>query len=473
MATTRREFLELAGAAAATSLMGGCASVQTCVTEGALPAPPPGLACRSDYIFENWSHTIRFQPRRYCRPRTEADVAALVKDALAQGTHVRTQGAGHSFSQLLPTRDTLLSLDDLERPIRVEGTRVSVPGGMRLKRIIPELRQRGLAFRNLGSITEQSIAGAFSTGTHGTGLKRGAVSTQVVGLRLVDGHGEVREIGEHDVEELAAARINLGALGIITEVTLDCVPDYQLEYSAYLTTFDEVLGEIERLVAENDRFLLWWFVPPFCPRDAVVVITKNPVDAPKGKLARTAAGSGAKLSAKRLSKGERELRQAVRETPAKGFKLIRRYVGPYNEVLTIPLLPVFHRECEYAIPVDRTVEALRAMREVIDEGDTSLLLPVEVRFVAQDDILLSPCNRGPVCYIGATTLVNSSEVFERFEPLMRALGGRPHWGKNFTLTQREVAQDLYPATYERFRAVRERFDPKRVFSNSLLAELFP
>jgi L-gulonolactone oxidase len=157
----------------------------------------------------------------------------------------------------------------------------------------------------------------------------------------------------------------------------------------------------------------------------------------------------------------------------RGFTRIRHVVSRYDEALTIPLLPVFHRECEYAIAVEKTVEALKAMREVLEEGDFSLTLPVEVRFVAKDDILLSPCHGRDVCYIGASTLLNSTEAFERFEPIMKSLGGKPHWGKNFTITQREVAQDMYPATYETFRAVRDQFDPKRVFANSMLNELFP
>ncbi|HEV7501219.1 MAG TPA: FAD-binding protein, partial [Vicinamibacteria bacterium] len=175
---TRRDFMQAAGAAAAGGLLG--AACQPCSTNvaGQVLAPVSGVACSTTHTFENWSHTISFQPRRFCRPRTEAEVVAIVKDALATKTHVRTQGAGHSFAQLLPTSDTLLTLDDLSLPITVEGRRATVPAGIRLKNLIPELRARGLGLRNLGSITEQSIAGAFSTGTHGTGIGLGAMATQ-------------------------------------------------------------------------------------------------------------------------------------------------------------------------------------------------------------------------------------------------------------------------------------------------------
>jgi L-gulonolactone oxidase len=471
MTTTRREFVERAGLAAAMGLAcGPTRSPGSVLCDQSLAANAP-LSSPS-HTFTNWSQTIQFQADRFCMPRTEQQLVDIVKEARSAGTCVRTQGAGHSFNSLLLTKDTLVSLDALERPITVQGNRVTIPGGMRLKCAIEQLRKRGLAFRNLGSITEQSIAGAFSTGTHGSGLRLGAIPTQVVGVRLVTGNGDVHTITENDTRDLAAARINLGALGIITEVTLECVPDYKLEYSAYLTRLDDVLGEIDALNSENDRVVLWWTLMPLVPRDTVVLITKNSVGGPRGTLARTASVRAGELP-RRLPKDQQELGEVARTAPARGFNRIRHVVSPYDEALTIPLLPVFHRECEYAFPVEKTVEALKAMREIVEEGDLTVTLPVEVRFVAQDDILLSPCNSGPVCYIGASTLLNSTEVFERFEPLMKSLGGRPHWGKNFTLSRKEVAQDLYPATYETFRQVRDQYDPKRVFANSMLKGLFP
>ena len=469
-AVTRRDFMQAGAAAAGGLLAAACHPCRTDVA-GSILEPVTGVNCSTTHTFENWSHTITFQPRRFCRPRTEAEVVTIVKDALATKTHVRTQGAGHSFAQLLPTRDTLLTLDDLSVPITVDGHRATVPGGIRLKNLIPELRARGLGLKNLGSITEQSIAGAFSTGTHGTGVGLGAISTQVVGMQLVDGHGDLRTITEHDAEHLSAARINVGALGIITQVTLDCVKDYQLEYSAYLTTLDAVLRHIDQLVQENDRVLFWWFLLPGCPRDTAVLITKNVVGHQVSDILKQPSADAIPASSQVLSKDPAILRKFSMQARKDEFKRIIHYVGPYNQVLTIPLLPLFHRECEYAIPVAKTVEAIRAMREFVEEGELSLLLPVEVRFVAKDDILLSPCHEGPVSYIGASTLVNSTEVFERFEPLMKRLGGRPHWGKNYTIT-RDEAMQMYPSTYKRFCDVRDAFDPNRVLANSMLTDLF-
>jgi L-gulonolactone oxidase len=153
-----------------------------------------------------------------------------------------------------------------------------------------------------------------------------------------------------------------------------------------------------------------------------------------------------------------------------GFRRVWHMEGDYDEMLTLPLLPIFHTECEYAIPHAHSVKALQAFRAVVEENDFKLKLPIEVRFTAGDDILLSPGNNGPVCYVGASTEDNTAEVFARFEPLMRTFEGRPHWGKHFTLTRKDI-QGMYPATYDSFVDLRNALDPDKVFSNSLLREL--
>jgi FAD/FMN-containing dehydrogenase len=434
--------------------------------------------CTSNHTFENWAHTLKFRPQRFCQPRTEESLAAIVKEAKQAGRHVRTQGAGHSFSQLLATQDTLVSLDHLERPTTRNGRRVTVAGGMRLKRLVEVLAELGLGLENMGSITEQSIAGAISTGTHGTGLRLGAISTQIVGARLVTGTGDVRTITEQDARELSAVRIGIGALGIITETTLECVDHYQLEYTAYLTSFDEVIDKIDVLNQENVRVLFWWLVPSIGPRDRVIVITKNPIGHPPGILGSASemvvpAIPGLRRPTLPQDAGDLQSMLVALFGGGSGpFKKIWHMTGDYNEILTIPLLPVFHRECEYAIPVSHTAAALKEFRRVVEEGDFALSLPVEVRFVAKDDILLSPANGRDVCYIGASTQTNATEVFERFEPIMKDYEGKPHWGKNFTLTQAEVVK-MYPGTYDTFKQVRDELDPSGVFRNMLLDDLFP
>ena len=240
--------------------------------------------CKTGHKFKNWSHTLKFKPRQFCKPKTEQRIAEIVKEARARHGCVRTQGAGHSFSQLLPTDDTLVSLDDMDNEwIAVQGKEVRVPAGMRLKDLVKALKKEKLALKNLGSITEQSIAGAVSTGTHGTGLTLGSISTHIVAAKLVDGLGNVVTLPKGD-PRLRAASLGLGAVGILTEVTLECVDLYKLEYNAYVGKFDDAMAILDRLAVENERVLLWWLVPLF-DRDEVVILTKNKPGTPPGALA--------------------------------------------------------------------------------------------------------------------------------------------------------------------------------------------
>ena len=474
MPITRRDFVQQAGLALASGLVAdGCRTVSV-KSPATAPGSVAGVACEMSPEFKNWSQTIELRPRQFCKPTSESEVVALVKHAIDTGTHIRTQGSRHSFAQLLVTGDTLVTLKGMKGSISVSGHRVTVPAGIPLEDLVDELKKRGLGMRNLGSIMKQSIAGAFSTGTHGSGITFGAIPTQVVGMKLVDGQGSVRTITDQppDNDDLRAARINVGVLGIITDVTLECVDFYKLDYAAYVTNFDEIIANIDQLVAENDRVVVWWLLmsDDKDKRNTCILITKNSLDHPVSSVLPQPEGKISQCDP--LSKDLSLLLAMIGKTPKKGFKLINRCRDDYYKVLTLPLFPVYHRECEYAIPAGSAVAALKSMREIVQEGAITLSLPVELRWVAQDNILLSPCYNGPVCYIGASTLLNSTEVFERFEPLMKSLGGRPHWGKCYTVTQEEVAK-MYPTTYETFRTVREKYDKNRVFANTLLSELFP
>jgi FAD/FMN-containing dehydrogenase len=434
--------------------------------------------CRSGHVFTNWARTLEFKPRQFCKPRTEAAIVEIVNEARRTHGCVRTQGAGHSFSQLLATNDTLVSLDEMDQnnTYRIDnGTEVSVSAGIRLKDLIVKLKGEGLALKNMGSVTEQSIAGAALTGTHGTGIRLGALPTQILAARMVTGDGNVVMLDKGD-PRLKAACLSLGALGIMTKLTLDCVPYYSLDYNVYVGKFDDVMASLDQLVEENVRVLLWWLVPLF-GRDDVIIITKNPLGHPPGLLAnaesRVPPSLGLPLAP--LGKGIDSLLSAVAAqglgTGGGTFKKIWHMRSGYENVLTLPLLPIFHTECEYAIPAANAAPAMQAFREVVEENDFKIRLPVEVRFTAADDQLLSPCNKGPVCYIGASPEGNTAEVFARFEPLMWRFGGRPHWGKHFTLS-RDAIKSMYGANYDAFVAERDAMDPERVFSNSFLTELF-
>jgi len=419
--------------------------------------------CKTGKTFKNWAETIEFKPQFYCHPRSAAAVLSIVQRAAASQKHVRVQGNGHSWSQFVQTQDNLLQLDLMGDAITVDGNRVSMNAGIKLEKLVERLRDVNLALRNTGSILKQSIAGAVSTGTHGTGIGLGNFATQVVGLTLVTMRGgvpTVLSLPAEGADLFSAARVSMGALGVITQVTLDCVPFYDVELKAWKAKFADISTQaaIDDLIAANQRARLWWFLPPLAGAEIIVTTMR---DIPNGPDTPFPQALFSFLEF--LGDGTRQNPMTLR--------------GPYHRMLTLPFEELKHRECEYAIPVAKTAEALNAIKEIIDEGDFKTDLPIEIRFVKGDDIMMSPANGGDVCYIGVNTKAHNedpsaNELFARFEPLMKQLGGRPHWGKHFTLTPDDLTR-MYGANYENFKAVRHELDPTGLFENSLIRNLFP
>jgi L-gulono-1,4-lactone dehydrogenase len=429
---------------------------------------------KTNHTFENWAHTLKFKPERFCEPHSEQEVEAVVKDVLVRGGKVRTYGGGHSWSHFVVSDDTLIQLDRLDQPETHEPqkSRYTVQAGMRLKDLIRNLRKVARGMKNIGSITEQSIAGAISTGTHGTGSRLQNISASIVGMRLVTGTGDVRTITDTDIDLLNAARVSIGALGIITAVTIEYVPLYDLEYRAYWCKLTDVIDKFDILNHENERFLVWWLVAPIGSKDNCIVVTMNPPGTPAGLLGQAGTVPAGAVDRDPLPMDTNDLTSFVMKClPNKPFQQFLKHTGRYDQILTLPLLPVLHRELEYALPAENASEALTLLRRFFEEADISTTLPVEVRFVAKDDSWLSPANGREVCYIGVSTQPNANEVYARVEPLMKELKGRPHWGKHFSLTRKEVEQ-MYPDTYDKFRNLRKEMDPHGIFANTLIRHFF-
>lgn len=437
------------------------------------PEIPEMPLYKQNHTFTNWAHTLKFKPELFGNPETEEEVIRVVKDAIASGRILRTHGGTHSWSDIVVTDGILINLDKLNAGrADIPNRRYTVQAGIRLKDLIRNLASEGLALKNIGSVTEQSIAGAISTGTHGTGLRLQNMSQSIVEMKLVTGTGDLLKITGADRDLLDAARVSIGALGIITEVTIECVPLYDLEHTVYWCKFNDVIDKIDVLNEENERFLIWWLVAPFGSKEDVIVVTNNSLQTPPGILSGAEIMAGNFVDRDPLPMDTNDVMSFLMHLlPSQPFQQILKHRGRYDKVLTIPLLPVFHRECEYAIPAEHTSAALRRLKRVIQECDISTTLPVEVRFVARDTSLLSPARGKDVCYIGVATQPNANEVYARFEPIMKDFGGRPHWGKHFSLRRSEVAA-MYSDSYDAFREIRQRLDPQGIFGNTLLRELF-
>jgi L-gulono-1,4-lactone dehydrogenase len=398
------------------------------------------------------------------RPGSTAEVAALVKQARADGRTVKPVGSGHSFTGTALTEGTRLRLDALADLVSVDGRLVTVQAGMPLQVLNATLAEHGLALPNLGDIDAQTIAGALATGTHGTGAKLGCLSTFVEALTLVDGTGEVVH-AEGDV--LRAAKVGLGALGVVTEVTLRCVDAFVLRADEGLGTIAEVFAGLDEHIAGNDHFEMYWF--PYTDRlqtkaNNRVAVSDRPLGRLKGWfdddfLSNTVFGAACRVG--------RRFPGTVRTIARVEARALspRVYTAPSHEVFCTPRRVRF-TEMEYAVPRDALTEAFTELRRIVDRLPFPVIFPVELRFSAADDIWLSHGYGRDSAYIAIHQYVGMpyEPYFKAFEKVARELGGRPHWGKLHWRTAEDL-KPVYPH-FDDFRAVRDRLDPDRVYANA-------
>lgn len=421
--------------------------------------------------WQNWARTARVRPIRVERPRSPEGVQRAVRAAVKQGLRVKAVGAGHSFTGIAVAPDVLLDLDDLQGLVRADaGTgRVTLLAGTRLHRIPALLEPLGLAMQNLGDIDRQSISGAISTGTHGTGAGFGGIATQVTGATLITADGDFLRVDEeHNAELLPAVALGLGALGILVEVTLQCVPAFLVQAIDEPLPLEELRESLDERAAASDHFEFFWF-----PHTDIALTkrqTRLPGDAPREPLPPV----GRWLDETLLSNGVFRLvcgasRAVTAITP--GFNRIavkltgdRAYTDASHRVFTQSRTVRF-REMEYALPAGDTLAAFDEVRALIQKRGWRIEFPIEVRFAASDDLWLSTAHDRATGYIAVHRYWRNdpSEYFREVERIMLAHGGRPHWGKMHTLDAAAL-RERYPR-FDDFLAVRERLDPERRFAN--------
>ncbi|WP_182113054.1 MULTISPECIES: D-arabinono-1,4-lactone oxidase [unclassified Actinotalea] len=448
-------------------------------TPGRTPAGRPSTrrARPGPGTWRNWSGTATAQAQRFWRPRDEDDVVRAVRWAARAGLRVRAVGGGHSFTPAAVTDGVLLSLDHLAAvgslaPQPDGSTHVTVGAGIRLRALNRELAARGLALENLGDIDRQSIAGAVSTGTHGTGARLGGLATQVVGVRLVGADGEVREAdASRDPGLFEAARLGLGTLGVLTALTLRAVPAFSLLAREETWDLDDALDAMDGpdgWVATTDHVDVYWF--PFTRR---ALVKRNQ---------RVPAGTGPALgTARRLVDDElmqngvfgltnrlaAAMPRAVPAINAVAARALsdRTYAAPSADVFVSPRRVVF-REMEYAVP-------RAALRDVVGEIDAWLRrtrepvpFPVEVRVTAPDDVWLSTAHGRESAYVAVHQYhrLPHERYFDAVEAICADVDGRPHWGKLHGLGADRLSA-LYPR-FDDFRAVRAEHDPGGLFRNA-------
>jgi len=386
--------------------------------------------------WSNFSGRVECRPARLARPRSEAELSDAVRAASADGRGLRVAGTGHSFTPLCATDGTLVSLDDWQgiAAIDRERSQATVRAGTKLHALGEPLLEAGLAMANLGDVDVQALAGAVSTGTHGTGPALANVSSQVVAARLVLASGELLELAsERDGERLDAARVSLGLLGVFSTLTLQLVPAYRLHERVWKTGIEECLDELERDVAARRHYEFWWYPHKDYAERKALALTAEPPESVAGRK-----GERIDWSA-RILPSVRELR--------------------FNEM-------------EYSVPAAAGPTCFRAVRERMQRRWPDVVWPVEYRTLAADGAWLSTAHgRASVAIsLHQDARLDCDAFFADCEPIFTEHGGRPHWGKLHTRRAADLAA-LYPR-WRDFAALRAGLDPRGVFANAYLRELF-
>ena len=424
--------------------------------------------------WSNWAATESARLARVATPRSEEDVVHEVGKAVTRGLRVKAIGAGHSFTGAAVTDGVQLRLDALTGVTTVDATRgeATVRAGTRLHVLNEELAQLGFALPNLGDVDRQSIAGAIGTGTHGTGLRLPGLAAGVRALRIVLSSGEVVECSpNHDPDLFHAARLGLGALGVITEVTLQVVPSFLLHAVERPEPLGAVLQSLEDDIEHHDHFEFYWF--PHTDR----TLTKRNDRVPEGSPAKPLAAWRARLDddvlGNRVWEGVNRLATRVPRTTrsiaavAARALTAREYTDRSDKVF-VTSRDVRFMEAEWAFPRHALEDVMLELKRWVDTHDERITFPVECRVAAADDVWLSTAYERESCYIAIHKYHRQAKgsYFDAFESIAVEHGGRPHWGK---LHHREA--DYFRSVYPRFDdflAVRDRVDPDRLFGNPYL-----
>ena len=422
----------------------------------------------------NWGRVEHAHPALIARPTTIDQVVAVVRTARERGMTVKAVGAGHSFTAIAATDGILVDLAGLDGLLAVDERlrRVTLGAGTNLYQLPALLAPFGLALENMGDIDRQTIAGATSTGTHGTGANFRGLAAQITGAVLVTADGGVLHVDAvRNPELLPAVRLGLGALGIVVELTIQCVPAFLLRAVEHPEGFDEVLDDFAARSKESDHFEFYWW--PHTDR----VMTKRNTRLPGEESRHPISPFGNFVEERLMSNGALGLMCRVGHLAPSLTPRINRlatrvygdreYTDHSHEVFTAPRNVRF-REMEYAIPLRAVPEALRAVRNLIEARNWRISFPVEVRVAASDDNWLSTAQGRASGYIAVHRHISDDHLpyFREVEAIMRTFDGRPHWGK----IHFQDAASLAPR-YERFAdfvAARDRLDPERLFANPYL-----
>ena len=428
----------------------------------------PSAAVKAPPQIRTWTGDRFAQPERAVSARTTAEVQAAVAAAAASGETLRVLGSGFSYSDVAHTTSVQLTINEMNRVLEIDpgAGRVRVQAGITLAALNEALGAAGLAMASLGEIQGQTLAGALATDTHGSGTRYGGLARSVSALQLVSGSGELVEIGEDDAELLDAARVSLGARGVLTEVTLEVEPAFQLRQLRRMEPLDRVLSRLADIAEGHDHPEV--FVFPFA-RQAMVVLRDRTSAPSQPRSPRRRTFEDVVLQNRVVDLIGRAAVAAPRTTPAL-TRILATAVRPSERVE--PSCEVFSNQvrfpvtsAEWALPAGSAVAAAETMLALYQRERFTTALPFLLRWGAPSSSLLSPCYGRDSVYLEvmAHGAGPAEHLLRCSEDRLADLGGRPHWGKPFRLGAAELAA-RYPS-WERFQAVRGKLDPEGLFEN--------
>ncbi|GCE30279.1 FAD-binding oxidoreductase [Dictyobacter alpinus] len=433
------------------------------------------MALEKTYNWHNWSGSIQSHVRQFVQPSSIEELARLIGSYNRAGRHVRVVGAGHSFTPLVKTNDILLSLDKLQgiESVDAASSTAIVLAGTRLKRLGADLLAQGMAQENLGDIDVQSIAGAISTGTHGTGIQFGSLSTQIEGFTLITANGEILECSnEQHPEIFKAAQVSLGMLGIIVKVKLRVVPAKKLHFESRRETLSSCLAQIEDYKNKNNHFEFYWFPHTEAVQTKFLNETTATVTGSNlwGRFNKVVLENGLYWLLSESCRLFPSASKSISHISALGVASVKE-VDYSHRLYATPRMVRF-QEMEYNIPAEHFSTVLAEIKESITRQQTRVHFPVECRFVHEDDIWLSPAYQRPSAYIAVHMYrgMPYREYFQQIEEIFKRYQGRPHWGKMHTQNGSSLAQ-LYPR-WDDFKRIRAELDPHGLFLNDYLQRLF-
>ncbi|MCX7568183.1 FAD-binding protein [Sulfitobacter sp. F26169L] len=429
-------------------------------------SPHPG----GPHQWSNWSGSVTARPAQILRPECENE---LRKGVAASQGKLRMCGAGHSFTALAATDGTLISLDNMQGEVLdqrrdTSGAVARLQAGASLNSLSKALLAQGLAFKNLGDIDVQSLAGAAMTATHGTGQDLPCVAGEMRSVRLLTAGADVIEADDtSDRDLLDAARVSLGALGILTQTGLSVRPAFKLHRKSTVRKLADIMAQADDLWDRHRNFE--FFVLPFC--DYALQLTHDETTRPD--MRKGASNDEASLRDLRL------LRTATKRLPKLRRRLLNTFLGKTKDEeqigtsfdLLASVRKTVFNEMEYHMPVKGAMDVLAEVLHVIERTRPDVFFPIEVRKTAADTGWLSPFEGAPLISIAVHAHQPDDYMwfFELIEPVFRRHGGRPHWGKLHSLGARDLAE-LYPRFGE-FRKLRAELDPKGRFINPHLAKI--